>query len=277
MGAPENYYAAPNEGPALPTPRELPGSFAAKFALALELYFGNFPVIAAVILTVWLPVNLFTKVLLSGGGRSADPLNVQFNNLTEVIFGPIVAGAIIWIIRQRAAGNPARYGEAMRAGLRSWGAIFAARFVAGLFIVVGLIALIIPGIRFMVHYALVDQVAAVENPGYSRSRSRSAELVKGQFWQVLLVVALTFSLGLLIAVAVDVLESLDASGLLRTPVGNLTVACVINLVSEIPTCLMTVYYLEAVSRESRDETPQAESQAPHPWATPVEIEPFEPL
>jgi hypothetical protein len=253
MGAPENYYDAPKEGPALPVPRELPTTFPGKFSLALELYFSNFLTIAAAVLTVWLPLNFLTDVLLTGGSQSADPLSVLFGTLVEVIFGPIVAGAVIWIVRQRIAGNPARYGEAMRAGFRSWGAIFAARFVASLFVLVGLIALIVPGIRFMIYYALIDQVAAVENPGYSRSLSRSKALVNGQFWQIALVIVLTLSLGLLVVVVTSILEAYDPFGFFNTPVGDLVGACSVDILTEIPTCLFTVYYLESAARESRYE------------------------
>lgn len=255
MGAPENYYEAPQEGPAFPAPRELPTTFTGKFSLALELYFGNFLTFSAVILTVWLPINMLSSVFFLQASQTADPMSGQLGLLTEVIFGPIVAGAVIWIVRQRVAGNPARYGPAMRAGFRSWGAIFVARFVASLVILAGLIALIVPGIRFMVQYALIDQVVAVENPGYSRSRSRSAELVQGHFWQILLLFVLSLSLGILIVAVTSILESYDPGGFIKTPGGNLLVACVDSIVSEIPTCLFTVHYLEAAARKPRNTMP----------------------
>ncbi len=264
MKAPENYYEAPQEGPAQPASEHLPETFTGKLSLALRMYFGNFFLISAIVLTVWIPLNFVTDAILSQGQDPEDvSRSLRINNLAEGIFGPIVAGAVIWVIRQRVSARPVGYGRAMRAGFRSWGAIFAARFVAGFFILFGFIALIIPGIRFCVYYALMDQVAAVENPGYTRSRHRSWELVRGQAWEVLLVISLNFFLVILAIIGESVLEAYDMYRILASRGGNLAATCVIDIVSAFPTCLLTVYYLEAAARKHPDETGLDWTQSRH--------------
>ena len=63
--------------------------------------------------------------------------------------------------------------------------LFAARLVAGIFIAIGLIALIIPGVVLALRYSLLGAVVIVEGKGPSESRVRSTELTAGRRSQIL--------------------------------------------------------------------------------------------
>jgi hypothetical protein len=256
MGAPENYYEAPDEGTALQITEkiELPGTFAEKLALALRLFSGNFFLLAAVVLTVWIPLNLAIETF-APHGKGLEEF-VEFLRLfTDAIFSPIVTGSVIWIIDQRVSGCRVSYREAVGTGLRCWGPIFSARFVADIFILFGLLALILPGISLGVHYAFVEQAATLENPGIAASRHRSTEVVRGHGWEVFFLVVLNNVIQKLASAAESIaVLTLQDFGLSTSHAGTLAAKCALNMVGAFSPCLLTVFYLEYASRNARNGT-----------------------
>lgn len=255
--APEsaNPYAPPRFGPGEEVaPHEaiagVPLTFPGKFALALRLFFGNIVLISALILTVWLPGNLLIGLVI-GNDPDLDgnqPIRIaQLTNLIEAVFGPIYVGGILYVLANRMSGQSSSYVEAIRVGVHNWWRLFAARFIAGLFIIAGLIAFIVPGIILAIRYALLDPVVVLEGAGVSESRTRSTQLVRGKgieifVWGILYFCAVVTYSTLLTALLdfVPALNTIWFVAILR---------CTSNVLNTFTTVFIFTYFWEGHGRQ----------------------------
>jgi hypothetical protein len=71
-----------------------------------------------------------------------------------------------------------------------WGRLIGADLLVGLLVVVGLVALVIPGLAAIVFFAVVGPVIEIENRPVIAALRRSAHLVRQHFWAVALLVVL---------------------------------------------------------------------------------------
>ena len=112
----ENPYAPPRSSlgdgrSQLP----IPASFGGKMVMAFRLLFGQLPLFAALVLTIWVPGHLLIDMAVAGNPNQADTLVVlQLGHLVELVFGPIYAAGIITALAARMAGEKTSYLEAMR-------------------------------------------------------------------------------------------------------------------------------------------------------------------
>ena len=140
---------------------------------------------SAIILTVWLPGNVLVDYLGHYVLHSEDLFKqIRVTMWIETIFGPIYIGAMVYALARLKEGRDVSYLEAIAVGFKNWGRLFAARFVAGLLIVLGLVALIVPGIVLLVRYALLDCVVVLEGAPTTTARARSTLLTAGRRWQI---------------------------------------------------------------------------------------------
>ena len=163
----DDFYAPPSSLPRHDLGRlSIPASFGGKMVMAFRLLFGQLPLFAALVLTIWLPGHLLIDMVLAANPNQADPLTaMQLAGLVEAVFGPVYAAGIITALAARMSGEKISYLDAMRAGLHHWGRLFAARFVAGLFVMLGLFAFVIPGLVLAARYMLIDEVVVLEGAG----------------------------------------------------------------------------------------------------------------
>lgn len=174
----DNPYAPPKT--ALQESRgrlSVPASFGGKMVMAFRLLFGQLPLIAALVLTIWIPGHLLIDLALADNPNRADSLTIlQLSQLVEFVFGPIYAAGIITALAARMAGRKTSYLEAMRSGLHHWGRLFAARVIASLSVLIGFLAFIIPGLVLATRFMLIDEVVVLEGAGAwdSRSAARSS-------------------------------------------------------------------------------------------------------
>jgi hypothetical protein len=216
-----------------------------KFAEALRLWYTNLLVIVAIVLTVWLPGNLFAEYLIwyvpsdDEVGRS-----YRIGAIIEGVFGPICSGALVYTFAQVKKGRRPGYYEAIAVGFRNWGRLFSARFFAGIWIVLGLLLLVVPGIVLMVRYAFIDAVVVLEGSGGDFARSRSSELTRGFRWKIFLA-GLTFwatfvPLSFLIRIPYE--QFFPA---LNTMATDIAVDCALNIVYTIIEIVIFLYYWQA--------------------------------
>lgn len=182
-----NPYSAPL---ARPTPNDDPlgarpavrTSVFGKFAEAFRLLASNLPLFSLIVLTIWIPGNLLVGYAAQHGGADPAVSHFKLNSLIEGVFGPIYGGALIYALSRRKEGLRVGYSEAMAVGLRRWGSLWGTRLVAGILILLGLLAAVLPGIILMIRYALVDPIVVLEGVGGAQARRRSRELAVG--WKV---------------------------------------------------------------------------------------------
>jgi hypothetical protein len=217
-----------------------------KFVEAIRLCGTNFVLIASIILTVWLPGNLLGEYLI-WYAPSDDEVSRSFRvgALIETVFGPIYCGALVYALAQLKNGRRPSYFEAISVGLRTWGRLFSARFLAGLWIVVGLILLVVPGIVLMVRYAFINAVVVLEGVGGDSARRRSAELTRGFRWQIFLAGLLFFVTfaPLSFAIRVPYEQFFPA---LNTMATDVAADCVLDMAYAIVQIVIFLYYWQAI-------------------------------
>ncbi|WP_435018038.1 hypothetical protein TA3x_005677 [Tundrisphaera sp. TA3] len=220
-----------------------------KFAQAFCLLGANLPLFGLIILTLWLPANIAIEAsLIEVPAERAEGVSFRLNQLIGGAFGPIVLGALIFAIAGRMRGERVGYFEAMAVGFRHWGRMFAARFFANFRILLGLIALIIPGIVLGVRYSLLEPAIIMERP--SDAGRRSTDLTLGRRWPIFfaLAIALAFdyACGLATRYAFQQTEALDNFW------AYVAADCLLDVVESLSTVILVLFYLEARQQEAED-------------------------
>jgi hypothetical protein len=193
---------------------------------------------------VWLPGNLLMNYLDYHGQGAEDPLaTVRLKMITEGAFGPIYVAGTIYVLWKRKTGAWATYREALAAGFHHWGRLFGTRFITGWLILVGLVALLVPGIIQFAKYALIDQVVVLEGTSGSHALSRSAELTRGKRWGVLA----AWFLFLLIVFPVSIAGSflLEQLGPYNNMWTSAAIDCFLDIISSFIVIVMFLFYWES--------------------------------
>jgi len=132
-----------------------------------------------------LPLSLLTALSASG----------------VVLLGTVfLSGFLSRLVREVEGGSER---ASVRTVVRTlpWGRLIGADLLVGLLVVVGLIALVIPGLAAIVFFAVVGPVIEIENRPVIAALRRSAHLVRRHFWPVALLVVLP------LAVATGIFDS----------------------------------------------------------------------
>ena len=220
-----------------------------KFTHAFGLLASNLSLFSQIVLTVWLPGNALVGYLELFAYEPGSMRPMQFNAAIGLLLGPLYSGAVAFALSERWQGRSVTYTQALRAGIRNWGVLLLAWLGAGLFISLGLLALIIPGIVLIVRYSLIDYVVVLDNPGSTVAWKRSNELTKGLRWPIAaasLVFFVVFGLLALIAhSALAALSESDTIGRVGEWVLNVVVDCAGDVLFVWFSAILYLFYREA--------------------------------
>jgi len=224
---------------------------------AIQLWIGNLPLLGTLVLTIWLPGHLLVGWSYYSGWEESSEWDVfRMTALIEAICSPIYAGAIVFALPRLIEGKPVPYGEALGVGFQFWGRLFAARFVAGLLILVGLVAFLIPGLVLSVRYALIDATVVLENQGVTSSRERSWSLTDGRGWQIFGAITIVYLLYLTLATAVYtplvIAEEFWALDLVVYFAVEVVLDCLLDIVYTVNVIVMFLFYWEASGRSEEN-------------------------
>ncbi len=195
---PQDYYAPPkteapaNDFPArIDQPVELVGR-------ALNLFFANWLVYGGLGLLVLGPVSALAQWYAQANPVAAGEANwgqLRINIMGAGLVAPLAVAGVLSTLGAHRQGQPApTLGEALGRGFALWRPVFAARFVSGLKIGVGLLLFVVPGVYFGLQLALVDEAVVFGGDRTaSTAMARSETWTKGQLRQVFLV---TFAAGM---------------------------------------------------------------------------------
>jgi len=162
----------------------------------------------------------------------------------EGIFGPIYIGAMVYALFKIKQNQKVSYKEAINVGFKNWGRLFVARWIAGVLIMLGFIALIIPGIILTVRYAVLDSAVIIEGASASQARSRSVELTKGNRWKIFGVFVTFFLSFFIISFIVYIpLAFIDHIAL------SIVLDCILDVIFGILMIVLFLFYWEAKERE----------------------------
>jgi hypothetical protein len=236
-----------------------------KIGESIGLLKSNLMLFGLIVLTVWLPgnllINYYVAYYIPQSETQAALAPIRMSMWIEGIFGPIYIGAMIYALSRIKQGQAVTYSEAIGVGFRNWGRLFAARFVAGLIIMLGLLALIIPGIYLSLRYALLDSAVVLEGAGVGQSRARSAKLTEGRKLEIL-GVAVAINLGIAALSIMIYLPVVFVQPLNTMPAG-VVVDSILDIAHLVITIAMFLYYWEARQQElGATESPFAGEASP---------------
>lgn len=223
----------------------------AKFSESIRILGRHYRIFTAIILTVWLPGNILANYIASYAKGADDFRVLKMTMLIDTIFGPIYIGALIFALFQIKSGRSVTYSQAMAVGLKKWGALLVARLMAGLYIALGLIAIVIPGLVLAVRYSLLDAAVVLEDKWPSESRARSANLTDGRRWQIFWSVVLFFIaftvLSLAIYAPLGFIESLNSMTV------EIVLDCMLDIAYAALEIVIFLFYWESIQKEKTAE------------------------
>jgi hypothetical protein len=211
-----------------------PLRFSQLFDLTMNATFRRFWTLAGLVLVAAVPIRALEVAILTASVSNPDDITshttfgsgaAPTNGATGVNVTVSVLGALVTVVGTalcfkvaaaayagaRADGRSSVAFAAPRVGPVIWAAI-----VAGIGVVVGFIALIVPGLWLLVAWSVFIPALVFEELGPTRALGRSFELVRGRWWA-------TFGALLVVAFISGLASGLIASGfdrLLTTSLGD---------------------------------------------------------
>jgi hypothetical protein len=167
-------------------PRDIGGLFRDAF----NAYARHFSAFIAIGAAVVIPVELIVSGLglgeLSGGYPPAGTGAQLGVSLAEgyLLVNPLITAMVIHALLAVADGRRPRPGSAITSGLEAFRPIFVAVLIGAAGVIVGFIALILPGIWLGVRWYFAPQAVVVDGRRNTAALERSAELVAGSWWRV---------------------------------------------------------------------------------------------
>lgn len=183
------------------------------FLAIMGLQMGG--VIALLVLLVGIPLLL----LFARAGFNLSKLSLSANPSTIIIFAvPITLAvtlilvlvyvsrvALLFAISDEVGGNLAQY---FGRGLSLFLSYAWITFLIGIVVMLGFILMIIPGIIFWIWFAFAEFVLIKENLKGTQALSRSRELVRGRFFDVLIRIIIIVALASAINIVASAILSL---------------------------------------------------------------------
>lgn len=233
------YQASGFTDPEPVRPADDPPGFVAILHEATGILTQNFVLLSGIILTVWLPGNLFVNYMLYENGAT-DEFLLRAPMMIEGIFGPLYIGAMMFALSRIMEGERPSWSESIGHGFGCWGRLFGARFVAGILVMLGCLALLVPGIILAVRWALIAPAVVLEGLDANASRARSSELTEGYRWRIFGTAVVFYFVFILLSIALylptEVVPETD-----NMLVGTL-LDCVTDLLTGVIQIAMFLYY-----------------------------------
>ena len=153
---------------------------------ALQLYTANFALMLGIGAVAYVPFYLIMLVVESAlgfnaasGALTAVLYFVAFIILWSSVAFPIAGGAATYAISEKYLGNAVTIAEALRRGLACFWRLSLAEIAATLRMLFGFLLLIVPGVLWMLSYALIVPVILIEDLKAMPSLARSRDLMSG--------------------------------------------------------------------------------------------------
>jgi hypothetical protein len=250
---------------------------------AFRLYTSNFSLMLGITAAAYVPFYLIMLAIESSFSGNVQPQSVDLAALLfQIVFMvlwasiafPIAVGAATYAISERYLGNDVTIGEALRLALSRFWTLSVAQIIATIRVMFGFFLLIVPGILWLLSYALVVPAILVENQKATASLRRSRDLVKGHRGKVFCVMLIINLLQVIPILGVNMISGM----IFNTQSGSGAVlnSAIINLASIFLTPLAIIatillYYDMRIRKEgfdlemlSRAITPSTESLAAAP-------------
>lgn len=163
--------------------------------------------------------------------------------IVTIVFFPIAQGTAIKLAAgQIEGGGQSDLGESLRAATSKLVSIWALGILVGIAVVLGFIALIIPGIILAIMFALAFPVLLIENKGVLDSMGKSRMLVSNRWLKTF---GTFLVLAIIVGIAAAIVSAISAPFGFVSPVVNGLLSALYQPLFPI---LLTVYYYSNVAR-----------------------------
>ena len=218
-----------------------------------RLWFRHFLLFTGLTLTVWLPGNIL-MILAEQSASTSGSLLVPA--LLQLLINPFLAIAILYATHQLYHGRTATFLATVSFAFRKWVAMFLTDFTASIFIGLGFLILVIPGLVMIIRYALIGPVVAFEGRTGVAAIQRSSEIVRNCWAPVLAVnlAAATVGMVLMFAVyaALDTLYFSLAISDQAYMVLDVVANCLADVIVAPLTIILYFIYVDQVGIETED-------------------------
>jgi hypothetical protein len=172
----------------------------------LEIYSDQAPVLMPAAAVVFVFTGVLSTLLLV-----ASPGLALLALLVSLVATTLFTGMVVELVADVQAGRrDASAGRLLRAVTPVLGQLILVAIVAGVFVVIGFVAFVIPGLILLTVWSVAAPVVVLERPPGLKALRRSRELVRGNGWPVFGVVVV---LDILVALIAGVIElSADSAG-----------------------------------------------------------------
>jgi len=183
--------------------------------------------------------------------------------LISLVAGTLFTGMVVELVADVQDGRrDARPGQLLRAATPVLGQLLLVGVVAGVVVLIGLIALLVPGLILITIWSVAAPVVVLERPPGLGALRRSRELVRGNGWRTFGVIVL------LVVFVYAVASSLEIAGESASTGVEIVVRVVVGVLTAPLSALAEAVLYFALLRahdESRPATPQP--LAPNPFGS----------
>ncbi len=157
--------------------------FVTPFTAAVKLVWAELPKLLLLVALFSLSSALLQVALVPDGDDfKSIATSTRVSNLHDALLGLIGVQAILALLIARGEGRSLSLGAAFKESLGIWGRTLVARIRAGLWILLFVLLLVVPGIWKATTFMFVS--IAVLRSQREDPLEASAALVRGRFWQV---------------------------------------------------------------------------------------------
>ena len=166
--------------------------------------------------------------------------------VVNIVFSTIAEGSAVKLASERITKGRVNLGASVRFAVSRLLSIWALSIIVGIIVVLGIIALIIPGIILAIMYSLALPVLLLENKGVFDSMGRSRQLVSHRWGKTFV----TFLVLLIIVIITSVIVS-AITGLVGGVIGPIANGVLSAFYQPLFPILMVVYYYSNLARISQ--------------------------
>lgn len=159
-------------------------SFGFAVSKALDVFFKNFIPFMILSFALYLPVFLYGYYNVQNPHRFTDGFVIIISVMMEIILYSLLTASLVYGTVQHLNGTPASLASCFSRGIQSILAVIGVAIVSGLILILGFIALIIPGFIVMTMFWVVVPVAVIERQGVGFCLNRSRYLTFGHRWAI---------------------------------------------------------------------------------------------
>lgn len=148
------------------------------------IFFSNLVPFGTISLVVFLPYFMLIFVAYQDGVPRERTTISAWTNAVSLLLSYIVTAAIAYGVFNAMRGRRVATGDCLNRGLAVMFPVIGVAVLTAVSVLLGFVALIIPGLFLITILWVAVPVAVVERPGVIDSMKRSAALTEGFRWQV---------------------------------------------------------------------------------------------